>query len=78
MEEKDINALADLLDEAAAAHHPFEASHTPHQWKDYYATYIIARQNGESQSEAIAIANRRMRRVFNVRFGALGVPKAND
>ena len=36
----DVAALADLLHETAEHHDPYEKSHPPHNWWDWYAPYI--------------------------------------
>ena len=54
---EDIAALADLLHETAEHHDPYEKTHGPHNWWDWYAPYLNARQNGNSSEEASAAAN---------------------
>jgi len=56
----DIAALAELLHETAEHHDPYEKSHPPHNWWDWYAAYMDARQNGSSTDEAAASAARYM------------------
>jgi len=62
----DIPTLADLLHETAEHHHHFETSHAEHQWWDWYAPYLNARQNGNSSEEAAAVADRYMEDVLHV------------
>ena len=61
----DIAALADLLHETAEHHDPFEKSHPPHNWWDWYAAYMDARQQGSTPEEASASAGRYMERILN-------------
>jgi hypothetical protein len=62
----DIEALAQLLHETADHHDPFEKSHAPHDWWDWYAAYMAARQSGSSPDEASASAGRYMQEVKHV------------
>jgi hypothetical protein len=59
MNEK-IAELAELLHETAEHHDAFEKSAQPHDWWDWYAAYMIARQNGSRSEEASASADRYM------------------
>ena len=63
----DVATLAELLHETAEHHDAFEKSHVAHQWWDWYAPYLSARQNGSSPEEAAAAADRRMEEELNVR-----------
>ena len=56
----DVAALAELLHETAEHHDPYEKSAPPHDWWDWYAAYVTARQNGDSPEEAAASAGRYM------------------
>jgi hypothetical protein len=58
--------LADLLRETALRHGEFEAVAPPHNWWDWYAAYIDARQTGSSPDQASAAAGRYMADVKNV------------
>jgi hypothetical protein len=62
----DVAALSDLLKETAIHHGDFEAAAPPHDWWDWYAAYIAARQSGSSSEEAIASAGRYMADVKHV------------
>jgi hypothetical protein len=62
----DIAALAELLHETSIRHGAFEAAAPPHDWWDWYAAYMDARQNGEAADEASAAANRYMADVKGV------------
>jgi hypothetical protein len=63
----DIRELADLLHETSDRHDPFEKTHTPHNWWDWYAAYIHARQDGSTPDEATDAAGRYMEDVLGVR-----------
>lgn len=56
----DIAALADLLHETAERHGAFEAVAPPHDWWDWYAAYMDARQQGVAPDDASAAADRYM------------------
>jgi len=53
----DVATLAELLHETSEHHDPYEKSHGKHQWWDWYAPYLSARQNGSSPEEAAAAAS---------------------
>jgi catechol 2,3-dioxygenase-like lactoylglutathione lyase family enzyme len=57
---QDIAALAELLRETAEHHDHYEKTHAKHDWSDWYAPYLSARQNGSSPEEAAAAADRYM------------------
>ena len=42
----DVASLADLLHETAEHHDPYEKTHAPHNWWDWYAAYMNAREHG--------------------------------
>jgi hypothetical protein len=54
----DVAALADLLRETSEHHDPYEKSHPKHDWWNWYAPYMDARQHGRSPDEAAAAAGR--------------------
>lgn len=56
----DVPALAALLHETAEQHDPYEKSAPPHDWWDWYAAYMTARQNGATQEVAATSAARYM------------------
>jgi|SRR5215218_2488308 len=62
----DAATLAGLLRETAERHDRFEKTHAEHQWSDWYAPYLSARQQGGSSEEAAAAADRHMEEVFHV------------
>jgi catechol 2,3-dioxygenase-like lactoylglutathione lyase family enzyme len=53
----DVASLAELLHETAEHHDHYEKTHGKHNWWDWYAPYLSARQNGSSPEEAAAAAN---------------------
>jgi catechol 2,3-dioxygenase-like lactoylglutathione lyase family enzyme len=62
----DVATLAELLRETGEHHDHFEKTHAEHNWWDWYAPYLSARQNGSSQEEATAAADRYMEEVHHV------------
>ena len=48
----DVEALADLLRETAEHHGHFEKITPPHDWWNWYAPYMSARQQGSTPEEA--------------------------
>jgi hypothetical protein len=62
----DIETLAQLLHETAEHHDPYEKSHAPHDWWDWYAAYMLARQSGSAPDEASASAGRYMAEVKHI------------
>jgi catechol 2,3-dioxygenase-like lactoylglutathione lyase family enzyme len=59
-------SLAGLLRETAEHHDNFEKTHGEHQWWDWYASYLNARQSGTNPEEAAAAADRYMEKVLRV------------
>ena len=62
----DVADLAELLHETEQHHGQYENTHGKHNWWDWYAPYLSARQNGSSSEEAAAAADRRMDEVLKV------------
>jgi hypothetical protein len=62
----DIASLAELLRETAEHHDRFEKAAPPHDWWDWYAAYMDARQSGSSQDQASAAADRYMAEVKDI------------
>jgi len=62
----DVAALADLLHETSEHHGSFEAVAPPHDWWDWYAAYMVARQDGATPEDAAATAGRYMADVKHV------------
>jgi len=52
----DVATMTGLLREAEEHHGPYEAAGPPHHWSDWYAGYIVARQHGRTQEQAVADA----------------------
>jgi len=61
-----VATLAELLHETSERHDRFEKTHAKHNWWDWYASYLNARQNGGSSDEAVATADRYMEEVLHV------------
>jgi hypothetical protein len=62
----DVASLADLLHETAEHHDAFEKAAPAHDWWDWYAAYMDARQAGSTSDEAAAAAERYMAEVKQV------------
>ena len=60
VEVPDSDALAQLLKETAIHHGAFEAVAPPHDWWDWYAAYMAARQAGSASEQASAAADQYM------------------
>jgi len=48
----DVATLTDLLREAETGHGKYEPTAPKHHWSDWYAAYIVARQQGRTAEEA--------------------------
>lgn len=53
----DVASLAELLRETAEQHDHFEKTHAKHDWWNWYAPYLSAREGGSTPDEAVAAAN---------------------
>jgi hypothetical protein len=62
----DVAELAGLLQETAVHHGSFEAVAPPHDWWDWYAAYMHAREGGSTAEEAAAAAGRYMAEVKHI------------
>jgi hypothetical protein len=62
----DVAALAALLHETSERHGAFEAVAPRHDWWDWYAAYLDARQRGSAPDQAAAAAGRYMAEVKHV------------
>jgi catechol 2,3-dioxygenase-like lactoylglutathione lyase family enzyme len=62
----DVATLAELLRETSEHHGDYESTHAEHDWWDWYAPYLDARQNGSSPEAAAAAADRYMHEVLHV------------
>ncbi len=62
----DLAAVAHLLHETADHHAAFEAAAPPHDWWDWYAAYIDARERGRTPDQAAVDAGRYMAEVKHV------------
>jgi len=56
----DVATLGKLLRETEQHHGDFEKTHGKHDWWDWYAPYLSARQSGSSPEEAVVAADRYM------------------
>ena len=62
----DVEALAELLHETEEHHGAYEAVAPPHDWWDWYAAYMDARERGSTPEEASADAGLYMAEVKHV------------
>jgi catechol 2,3-dioxygenase-like lactoylglutathione lyase family enzyme len=62
----DVGTLAELLHETAEHHDHYEKTHAEHNWWNWYAPYLSARQHGRSSEDAVAAADRYMDEVFHI------------
>ena len=60
----DVPSLAELLRETAEHHDPYEKSAPEHNWWDWYAAYMVARQEGKASEQASEAAGRYMEGVL--------------
>ena len=56
----DVPTMTALLREAEERHAQYEAVAPPHHWSDWYAAFIVARAEGESEEQAVISAGRHM------------------
>jgi hypothetical protein len=56
----DVTTLTQLLREAEEHHGDYEPTAPKHHWSDWYAAYIVARDNGRTADEAVIDAGLHM------------------
>lgn len=61
----DVPAMKELLREAEARHGEYEPTAPKHQWPDFYAEYIVARERGKTPDEAASLAVLQTERISN-------------
>ncbi len=49
----DVASLTEFLREAEGRHGDYQATAPKHHWSDWYAAYIVAREQGRTQDEAV-------------------------
>jgi len=62
----DVADRAQLLHETSLRHGRFEAVAPPHDWWDWYAAYMVAREDGSGPDDAAAAADAYMAEVKQV------------
>jgi hypothetical protein len=62
----DVAQLADLLHETAEHHGDFEKIAPKHNWWDWYAAYMNARERGSTSEEAATAAGKYMAEVLHI------------
>jgi len=60
----DVPSMTALMKEAEEHHGPFEASSPKHHWSDFYAAYVVARQNGSTPEAAAEAGARNVSKVL--------------
>ena len=48
----DVARLTGLLREAEEHHGRYEPTAPPHHWSDWYAAYVVAREQGRTEDQA--------------------------
>ena len=66
VDEPDVGTLAGLLLETALHHGRFEKAAPAHDWWDWYAPYLHAREHGSTSEQATAAADRYMEETHDV------------
>ena len=61
----DVATMTELLREAEARHGEYEPTAPKHQWPDWYAEYIVARERGKTPDEAANLAALQTERISN-------------
>jgi hypothetical protein len=61
-----VATLAELLRETAEHHGAFESRAPKHDWWDWYAPYLAAREKGSTSEAATRAADRYMEEVHHV------------
>ena len=56
----DVASLRELLREAEEHHGEYEASAPKHHWSDWYAAYIVAREQGKTPEESVTVGTQHM------------------
>jgi hypothetical protein len=67
----DVATLAALLHETAEHHDSFEKAAPTHDWWDWYAPYLSAREDGKTPDDAVEAADRYMLEVRGVVRGTV-------
>ena len=62
----EIADLADLLHETAERHDRYEETHAAHNWWDWDAAYVDARDHASTPQQASEAAGRYMKEVLHV------------
>jgi hypothetical protein len=61
-----VDALTQLLIETATHHGAYDGVAPPHNWPDWYAAYMDARQKGDTPDGASSAAGRYMAEVKHI------------
>ena len=60
----DVATLTELLRDTEQHHGAYERTAPKHHWSDWYAAYMVARQQGKTEAEAASDAGQHMERVL--------------
>src|SRR5262245_51634606 len=60
----DVPTLTELLKEAERGHGGYEPTAPKHHWSDWYAAYIVARQQGKTAEDAVLESARHMEMIL--------------
>jgi hypothetical protein len=60
----DVSNLTALLREAEERHGRYEATAPKHHWSDWYAAYIVAREQGKTPDEAVEAGSGHMKAIL--------------
>jgi len=61
----DIPRLTQLLRDAEERHGEYEPTAPPHHWSDWYAAYVVAREQGRTDQQAVTDATRHTESVLS-------------
>ncbi|HTA37018.1 MAG TPA: bleomycin resistance protein [Solirubrobacteraceae bacterium] len=65
----DVARLAELLHETSEHHDHYEKTHAKHNWWDWYAPYLDARQRGSTPEQASEAAGLYMQSIGGATSG---------
>ncbi len=54
----DVATLTELLKDAEKRHGEYEPTAAKHHWSDWYAAYVVAKEQGKTAEEAVTVATR--------------------
>jgi hypothetical protein len=60
----DVASLTQFLKEAETRHGDYQATAPKHHWSDWYAAYVVAREQGKTPEEAVKDGAAHMERML--------------